>query len=143
MPDVPLLALVGAVLVALGSLLVAVAALQKTRDLVRKSAPAHLASEQAVVRKHVEGMTRDLESFKLEITGTLDGYRSKMLSWREDIEGVLESVEDALQRTERKRRSTAASASRMANSNPMPEAADLTSQAGLRARARQLGIDVM
>jgi len=109
-----------------------------------RSAPNLLLSEQKVIRDHVQALSRDLDAFKVEAGGTLDSHRTKMLAWREDIEAVLESVEDALERTERKRRSTAASASRIERANGAgDQAPDMTDLDQIKAVARARGIDVL
>lgn len=118
------------------------------REVLRTSAPVALAGEQKAVRSHVEGLTRELADFKIETTTALDGHRTRMMSWREDIDALLDTVEDTLDRTERKRRSSAASASKLeraaaANGGEQEPDGDLTSQSGLRARARAMGIDVL
>ncbi len=130
-------------MVAVGSLCIAIAALRSIQRVAlqaRQSAPAMLASEQKVVRTHVEALTRDLADFKVEIQGTLDGHRTKLIAWREDIEALLDAVEDTLDRTERKRRSAAASASKIKANG---ETEDLTDIQSLRARARAMGLDVL
>ena len=65
-------------------------------------------------------------------------------AWREDIEGVFEAVESTLDRVESKRRSAAASASRIKAATGGDGSFDPTNRDHLKQRARQMGhTDVM
>lgn len=71
-------------------------------------------------------------------------HGAKMVAWREDIEGVLEAVESTLDRVETKRRSAAASASRIAGAQGQAATFDPNNREHLKQRARELGhSDVM
>lgn len=118
------------ILLTLGSL--AAAALAAACYLqVKRSLPAQLLA--------------GLKATELQLAEVLDRQESnrvKMVTSREDIEALLESVETTLASAEKKRRSAAASASKLRGDEE--PAFDPTNLDHLRARARSLGhADVM
>ena len=66
---------------------------------------------------------------------------ARMVTWREDVEGLFEAVESTLNRVERKRRSAAASASKIAQGHGQGNGEDVLtlSRDQLVARARAQG----
>jgi len=76
-----------------------------------------------------------------EVLDRQESHSVKMVTWREDLEALLESVEGTLASVEKKRKSIAASASKLDNPNLT---FDPTNLDHLRARARAMGhTDVM
>jgi len=71
--------------------------------LASRSAPEELVKHVGALRVEVQ-----------QCRGEMDEYRARVVSWRAELEAVLESVETVLSQVERKRRSTAASASKIA-----------------------------
>ncbi len=107
------------------ALLVAVGAVA----LVRRSLPNELIQGQA-----------DLTTRVLAAEANLEGHGSRLLAWREEIEAVLDAVDTTLERTERKRRSIAASAAKL--NGGQAAADDLDPRAALTAKARAQGFNV-
>lgn len=65
-------------------------------------------------------------------------HETRSVQWRAQMDGVLEAVEDALERVDRKRRSTAAAAAKLkAHNGGEPQ---LTEEQALRQRAQELGL---
>jgi len=99
---------------------------------------------RAVSRSLPVQVVRDLKIVDAELQAVRDTQEShlvKLVTWREDMEGVLEAVESTLDRVETKRRSAASSAARIAGKlNGGEPEFDPTNRAHLLTRARQLGI---
>ena len=75
-----------------------------------------LASWRLASRSAPEELIRAVGALRVEVhecRGEMDEYKSRIVSWRAELEAVLESVETVLSQVERKRRSTAASASKL------------------------------
>jgi len=71
----------------------------------------------------------------------LADVQGKVAGWRVEIENLLTQVDDSLELTERKRRSMAASAAKIAAKEPNgPEQSHLTVRQQLEARARAQGL---
>jgi septal ring factor EnvC (AmiA/AmiB activator) len=132
----PALAWIGLALCALASLASLWYALAAARTVAASDSNA-LRSTLADLRAFAEATRRDLEDTRART----DSQDAKLIAWRTDIEGLLEAVEDTLDRTERKRRSAAASASRASRQDQEPQGPP--TYENLRERARSLGIDVM
>jgi len=111
---------------------------------VALSAPNQLTQRQKAVEDAQLGLQRSLNTLTMETTGKLDSYDAKLISWRTDIEAVLEAVEDLLDRTEKKRRSVTQANRRAEEIDPAsPGDPTQMSHAQLRERARAMGMDVM
>jgi len=93
---------------AIGLCTAAVAALYSLAAwrLASRSAPDELVRHVGALRVEVK-----------ECRGEMDEYKARVVSWRAELEAVLESVETVLSQVERKRRSTAASASKIAQAD--------------------------
>lgn len=113
---------------------------------VALTAPSALLDRQKVLESGQTALKRLVDAAVIDLGTRVDSADAKMISWRTDIEALFESVEDLMDRTERKRRSATQAARRAGNGGADtaeqqdPLQMDLTA---LRARARQLGIDVM
>lgn len=72
----------------------------------------------------------------------LANVETKVAGWRVEIENLLTQVDDSLELTERKRRSMAASAAKIAAANPEGNgpSSHLTPRQELEARARAQGL---
>ena len=101
---------------------------------------------RAVSRSLPVQIVRDLSQTRAEIQAvhdTQESHLAKLVTWREDMEGIFEAVESTLDRVETKRRSAAASASRTARAtggNGGAPEFDPTTRQHLIARAREMGI---
>jgi len=98
---------------------------------VSRSLPIQIGRDQAAIRATLQ-----------EVLDTQERHLAKLVTWREDMEGLLEAVESTLDRVETKRRSAAASASRVKSAeNANGETTfDPTNRQHLIQRARDLGI---
>ena len=76
----------------------------RTLQMASRSAPEQLVREVGQLRAEAAG-----------VRGEVQEIQARLTSWRIEIENVLESVEGTLELVERKRRSTAASASKIDN----------------------------
>jgi len=104
--------------------------------LVLSYAAARLAGRSAP-----ELLTKGFQSLAERVTAaeqTVEAQRAQLLAARQEIDGVLEAIEDTLERVERKRRSAAASASR-ANGVAEPE----DPREALRQQVRAAGFEVL
>jgi len=98
--------------------------------LVRTSTPAQLVRGFNEVREVVRGSANSFEDIRLEWS------REKR-----DMDSCLESIEASFEKVESKRRSAAAKLSALNRAEGNSGGAhDLTSQAGLAARAREMGL---
>jgi len=98
---------------------------------VSRSLPVQIIRDQSETRAQVQA-----------VHDTQESHLAKLVTWREDMEGIFEAVESTLDRVETKRRSAAASASRIARANgegAQPEF-DPSNRQHLIARARAMGI---
>jgi hypothetical protein len=94
-----------------------------------------------------EGLPQNLMSGLKNTQGSLDlvhqaidGQNGRLTAWRQEMEALYESVETTLEAVEKKRRSTAASASRIAAANGQEEGgSDIES---IRRQARSQGFEV-
>ncbi len=111
-----------------------------------------LRSDHAKLAEGILGFEKGLQALKLDVETQMQGHQAKLVSWRSDVEAVLDSVEDILDRTERKRGSAAAYESRRkkaeaekeeAEAAPQPINADTATLDQLRQLARSRGIEVM
>ena len=89
-------------LIALAVGLIALTVSCRAAFLATRSAPENL-------RLVVASLTAEVR----ELASISEGRDGKMVAWRAEIEGVMDGVEATLESTERKRRQTAASASRL------------------------------
>ncbi len=97
---------------------------------VRRSIPVAIVEAQ----KRAQAQLQD-------VLDRQESHGIKLVTWREDLENLLESVEGTLASVEKKRRSAAASASKIAGDAPEFDPANIDH---LRARARAMGhTDVM
>jgi len=69
----------------------------------------------------------------------LEAQNGRLTSWRQEMEALYEAVEGTMEAVEKKRRQTAAAASRMNSPN---NGEDPNSMPSLIAQARQAGFDV-
>jgi len=97
--------------------------------LVRESIPQAL----------MKGLKNTQDSLDLT-QQAIDGQNGRLTAWRQEMEALYESVETTLEAVEKKRRSTAASASRIAAANGQEESGD--DLESLRRMARQQGFEV-
>lgn len=112
-------------------------------EQVARSGPTQQREAVQGLHEAVVAIRRDMDSRNLDFDARIDAQQTKLVAWRTDIEGLLEAVEDTLERVERKRRSASAAASR-ANRNGGAEAEfDPTNLEHLKAVARQRGHDVL
>lgn len=126
------------------SVLIAIAAFWYALNAARAVALSTPNQQREAVQglhEAVVALRRDLDTHKLEADARLDSQTTKLVSWRTDIEGLLEAVEDTLERVERKRRSASAAASRATRGQAGE--LDPTNPEHLKQIARQRGIDVM
>jgi len=98
----------------------------------RRCALYAVACEPIALRKVAEGLTQRIMSAEV----TVSDQASNMTLWRAEMTALAESVDTNLDRVERKRRSAAASASRMASM----EQGDPNSLEALTAKARGAGM---
>ncbi len=99
---------------------------------VSRSLPVQIVRDQAETRRQLQA-----------VHDTQESHLAKLVTWREDMEGIFEAVESTLDRVETKRRSAAASASRIARANGQggeKTEFDPTNRQHLIARAREMGI---
>lgn len=107
------------------ALLVAAAAWRAAQS----SSPAQLVRQMQLLADRVaEFADRD------------EGRDSKLLAWRADMEAVLEQVENLVETTERKRRQTAAAASKLDRDSGATNGA--TDYEGVVSKFRSMGMDV-
>lgn len=113
----------------LAALACGIVALRSARD----SAPAQLLAEMA-----------QLKAAYTEVREAVQNFEQTRVAFRIEIDSLIESVEGVLDQVERKRRSIAASAAKIAAANPAEETAapemDLTTRRGVELRARQTGL---
>lgn len=100
------------------------------------------AAARLAGRSVPEQLTKGFEQLASRVAAaeqTVEAQRSQLLAARQEIDGVLEAIEDTLERVERKRRSAAASASR-ANG---PAEEPLDPREALRQQVRAAGFEVL
>ena len=95
---------------------------------VSRSLPVQITRDQAAIHSSLQN-----------VLDTQESHLAKLVTWREDMEGIFEAVESTLDRVETKRRSAASSAARIAGKQNGDEF-DPTNRQHLLMRARQLGI---
>lgn len=100
---------------------------------VTRSLPVELQTNLRVVQGNLD-----------QVQAALEAQNGRLTAWRSEMEALYESVEGTLESVERKRRSTAAAASRLertenGQAGPMEPGDDL---AALARQARQMGFDV-
>lgn len=75
-----------------------------------------VASLRTTQRSVPEELVKHIGALRVEVaqcSGNMDEYAAKIIGWRSEMQNVLEQVENVLDSVERKRRATAASASRL------------------------------
>lgn len=95
---------------------------------------AALASAPAQLSRAVSEMRQSVEQYALAD----EGRDVRMVAWRAELEAVLETVENLVETTERKRRQTAAAASRLEKG----ENGVATDYDSVVSRFRGMGLDV-
>ncbi len=102
-----------------------------------------LFSLRTAQRSVPEEMVKHIGALRVETaetSGKMDEYASKIIGWRAELENVLEQVEGVLESVERKRKSTAAAASRVGNSGPAEDDPSRMSIGQLEQLARSRGL---
>lgn len=107
--------------------LVALLASARTYALARASVP-----NQVVLA------LRGLEERVVAAETNLEGHDRRALEWRTEMDGILEAAETVLDRVERKRRVTAAHASKLKQHEAQGPAPDSDAELHMRARAQGL-----
>ena len=97
--------------------------------LASRSAPEELVKHVGALRVEVH-----------ECRGEMDEYKARIVSWRAELEAVLESVETVLSQVERKRRSTAASASKISGDGTLDQNPMTMDHSQLEKLARERGL---
>lgn len=101
-----------------------------------------VASLRTAQRSVPEEMVKHIGALRVEVaacSGHMDEYAAKIVGWRAHMEAVLEDVENVLESVERKRRSTAASASKI-DRQQAPDDAMSMNMRDLEQLARQRGL---
>jgi len=84
-------------------------------QFAERSAPEQLVKQVGALRVEVASLE-----------GSIQAIEQRVTSWRVEIENVLESVENVLETVERKRRSTAAAASKIGANGPQNDPTQMT-----------------
>jgi hypothetical protein len=94
-------------------------------------------TRQSVPKRIVDGV-EDLKRRVLAAEEIVALHETRSIQWRQQMDGILEAVEDALERVERKRRSTAAAASKIKAQNGGEAPQSLEAEIARRAREQGL-----